>query len=94
MEEGIQEEVLAGQGGTEDAETAVDVRDVRPGDPLAEAAQPDAGRDERLPAELQSRGVESALAEDGDYGESAILVKEPGKFRNALSPHHEIHVRP
>jgi hypothetical protein len=32
----------------------------------------------------KSRGVESALAEDGDYGESAILVKEPGKFRPGM----------
>jgi hypothetical protein len=32
----------------------------------------------------KSRGVESALAEDGDYGESALLVTEPEKFRPGM----------
>ena len=32
----------------------------------------------------KSRGVESALAEDGDYGESALLVSEPEKFRPGM----------
>ncbi|MEO8659649.1 MAG: right-handed parallel beta-helix repeat-containing protein [Bryobacteraceae bacterium] len=32
----------------------------------------------------KSRGVESALAEDGDYGESALAVAEPQKFRPGM----------
>jgi hypothetical protein len=32
----------------------------------------------------KSRGVESALAEDGDYGESALVVTEPEKFRPGM----------
>jgi hypothetical protein len=32
----------------------------------------------------KSRGVESALAEDGDYGESALLVAQPEKFRPGM----------
>jgi hypothetical protein len=32
----------------------------------------------------KSRGVESALAEDGDYGESALLVMEPEKLRPGM----------
>jgi hypothetical protein len=32
----------------------------------------------------KNRGVESALAEDGDYGESALLVAEPEKFRPGM----------
>jgi hypothetical protein len=32
----------------------------------------------------KSRGVESLLAEDGDYGESALLVTEPEKFHPGM----------
>jgi len=32
----------------------------------------------------KSRGIESALAEDGDYGESALAVAEPQKFRPGM----------
>jgi len=32
----------------------------------------------------KSRGVESPLAEDGDYGERALLVKEPEKFQPGM----------
>jgi hypothetical protein len=32
----------------------------------------------------KSRGVESALAEDGDYGESTLLVTEPEKFKPGM----------
>jgi hypothetical protein len=32
----------------------------------------------------KSAGVESALAEDGDYGESVLVVKEPEKFRPGM----------
>ncbi len=32
----------------------------------------------------KSRGVESPLAEDGDYGESTLLVTEPGKFKPGM----------
>ena len=32
----------------------------------------------------KSRGMESALAEDGDYGESSLAVVEPGKFRPGM----------
>lgn len=32
----------------------------------------------------KSRGVESALAEDGDYGESALMLSEPGAFRPGM----------
>jgi len=32
----------------------------------------------------KSRGVESALAEDGDYGESVLVVAEPEKFRAGM----------
>lgn len=32
----------------------------------------------------KSRGVESALAEDGDYGESSLAVAEPQKFRPGM----------
>ena len=32
----------------------------------------------------KSRGVESALAEDGDYGERVLLVAEPEKFRSGM----------
>jgi parallel beta helix pectate lyase-like protein len=32
----------------------------------------------------KSRGVESLLAEDGDYGESTLLVTEPEKFRPGM----------
>jgi parallel beta-helix repeat protein len=32
----------------------------------------------------KSRGVESALAEDGDYGDRALLVKEPEKFHPGM----------
>ena len=33
---------------------------------------------------MKSRGVESALAEDGDYGESYLSVAEPGKFHPGM----------
>ena len=33
---------------------------------------------------LKSRGVESKLAEDGDYGESYLAVAEPEKFRPGM----------
>jgi parallel beta-helix repeat protein len=33
---------------------------------------------------LKSGGVESALAEDGDYGESFLAVAEPGKFHPGM----------
>ena len=33
---------------------------------------------------MKSRGVESALIEDGDYGESYLSVAEPGKFRPGM----------
>jgi hypothetical protein len=33
---------------------------------------------------LKSRGVESALAEDGDYGENKLRVAEPEKFRPGM----------
>src|SRR5690349_9693104 len=33
---------------------------------------------------MKSRGVESALAEDGDYGESYLAVAEPEKFRPGM----------
>jgi parallel beta-helix repeat protein len=33
---------------------------------------------------LKSRGVESALAEDGDYGENKLHVAEPGKFHPGM----------
>jgi hypothetical protein len=33
---------------------------------------------------LKSPGVESPLAEDGDYGESAVLVAQPEKFRPGM----------
>jgi parallel beta-helix repeat protein len=32
----------------------------------------------------KSRGIESALAEDGDYGESLLAVAEPQKFRPGM----------
>jgi hypothetical protein len=32
----------------------------------------------------KSRGVESALAEDGDYGESALMLAEPEAFRPGM----------
>jgi len=32
----------------------------------------------------KSRGVQSLLAEDGDYGESQLRVAEPGKFRSEM----------
>jgi len=32
----------------------------------------------------KSRGVESALAEDGDYGESALMVENPKAFRPGM----------
>ena len=32
----------------------------------------------------KSRGVESALAEDGDYGEGVLAVAEPEKFRPGM----------
>ncbi len=32
----------------------------------------------------KSRGVESALTEDGDYGENTLLVAEPEKFRPGM----------
>jgi parallel beta-helix repeat protein len=32
----------------------------------------------------KSRGVESPLAEDGDYGESVLMVTEPEKFRAGM----------
>ncbi len=33
---------------------------------------------------LKSRGVESALSEDGDYGESYLSVTDPGKFHPGM----------
>ena len=33
---------------------------------------------------MKSRGVESALIEDGDYGERMLAVAEPGKFRPGM----------
>jgi len=33
---------------------------------------------------MKSRGVESALTEDGDYGENALTVAEPEKFRSGM----------
>src|SRR5262249_921363 len=33
---------------------------------------------------LKSRGVESALTEDGDYGESYLVVEQPEKFRPGM----------
>jgi hypothetical protein len=32
----------------------------------------------------KSRGLESPLAEDGDYGESRLAVTDPGKFRPGM----------
>ena len=32
----------------------------------------------------KTRGIESALAEDGDYGESSLAVAEPQKFRPGM----------
>src|SRR5256885_16896458 len=33
---------------------------------------------------MKSRGIESALIEDGDYGENTLAVAEPEKFRPGM----------